>query len=285
MLKLGEIQTLTIIHIVSFGVYLSEPDNHTDRVLLPGKQVPYGAKEGDSLTVFVYRDSDDRIIATTRTPMLTLGQTAVLEVVSVGKIGAFLYWGLEKDLFLPFREQTGKIKKGDHILTALYIDKSERLCATMKVYPYLKTRSPYERGDEVQARIYEVDPRFGAYAAAQDRYSALIPPTEDLRSLRPGDVVSCRVTNVKEDGKLDLSMRQKSYVQMDEDAQRILELLARYQGVLPFTEKSDAALIMQETGLSKNAFKRAVGRLYKERKITLDDDHTIRSAEDAGKGC
>ena len=285
MLHLGTYQTLTIIRTVSFGVYLSEPDDHKNRVLLPKKQVPADAREGDALEVFLYRDSDDRMIATTHKPLITLGKTAVLTVAAVGKIGAFLSWGLEKDLFLPFREQTGKVRPGDRILAALYIDKSDRLCATMKVYPYLKTNAPYERGDQVSGRVYEVDPAHGAYVAVDDMYSAMIAPGEDLRSLKAGDVVTCRVVNVKEDGKLDLSMRRHAYEQMDEDALKILHLLSLYHGVLPFTEKSDPARIMQETGLSKAAFKRAVGRLYKERRITLDDDHTIRSAADADERC
>jgi uncharacterized protein len=272
MLKLGEKQTLQMVKKVEFGVYLADPENLNDtRVLLPRKQVPKGLKTGDQIEVFLYRDSDDRLIATVNSPMLTLGKVAVLEVAATSKVGAFLNWGLEKDLFLPYKEQTGRIHKGDQILAALYIDKSERLCATMKVYPYLERTQQYHRDDTVSARVYEVSERFGAYLAVDDKYQAMISPKQDIRSLRPGQVLECRVERVKPDGKLDLTQRDKAYRQIDKDAEKILELLDIYDGELPFNEKSDPQLIMEETGLSKNAFKRALGRLYKEKKITLGE--------------
>ena len=135
MLKLGEKQTLEIMKKVEFGVYLKNPADETgeERVLLPAKQVPAGASVGDELEVFLYKDSKDRLIATTNTPLLMMDEVKVLKVAQVGKMGAFLNWGLEKDLFLPFREQTGKVREGDECLVSLYIDKSSRLCATMKV--------------------------------------------------------------------------------------------------------------------------------------------------------
>ena len=141
MLHLGEYQELKIIKKVDFGVYLGEGE---ERVLLPKKEVPEGAKQGDALRVFLYKDSRDRMIATMREPKVTLGKVALLTVKEVGRIGAFLDWGLEKDLLLPFREQTRRVKAGEECLAALYIDKSQRLCATMNVYNYLGTRSPYQ---------------------------------------------------------------------------------------------------------------------------------------------
>jgi hypothetical protein len=275
-MELGKRQTLQIVKTVDFGVYLAEAGKEEERVLLPRKQVPAGAKIGSEVEVFLYKDSSDRIIATTTQPMLTLGETAVLKVVQTGKIGAFLDWGLEKDLFLPYKEQTAHVREGDNLIVALYIDKSERLCATMKVYPYLHNDSPYEKDDIVSGRVYEVSARFGAYIAVDDRYTAMISPKEDIAKLRPGQVIDARVVHVKEDGKLDLTMRQKAYLQMDTDAQMVYELFDSYDGVLPFTDKSDAQLIRDETGLSKNAFKRAVGRLYKERKITITDTEIRR---------
>ena len=131
-LKLGEKQTLIIVKKVEFGVYLATKEAPDDKVLLPAKQVPAGAKVGDEVEVFLYRDSSDRLIATTRTPKLIIGQVALLTVVQVGKVGAFLDWGLEKDLFLPFKQQTRKVKAGDQVLSSLYIDKSGRLCAITK---------------------------------------------------------------------------------------------------------------------------------------------------------
>ena len=138
--RLGKKQVLTVVKKVDFGVYLG---NDEERVLLPGKQVPEGTEIGDSVEVFLYKDSSDRLIATTREPKLMLGEMAVLTVADTNKYGAFLEWGLEKDLFLPFKQQTVKVKKGDKCLVSLYVDKSERLCATTQVYKMLKTNSPY----------------------------------------------------------------------------------------------------------------------------------------------
>ena len=273
MMKLGKRQSLTVKKKVDFGVYLTDKDSD-ERVLLPKKQVPDDIKTGDEIDVFLYRDSSDRLIATVNTPKIMLDEVRVLKVKETTKIGAFLDWGLEKDLFLPFKEQTGRIKAGDEILVRLYVDKSERLAASMKVYHYLKSNSPYNMEDHVKARIYEVSEKFGAYAAVEDEYSAMISPHEKISHLRPGDVVDVRVVGVKEDGKLDISLRDKAYLQMDEDARCVMELIERYNGELPFNDKADKELIMQETGLSKNAFKRACGKLYKERKITIAD--TIR---------
>ncbi len=266
----GQKQTLVMVKKVEFGVYLAESvTEKNEKVLLPAKQVPSGLKIGDEMEVFLYKDSKDRPIATVNTPKLMLGQTAKLRVASVGKVGAFLDWGLEKDLFLPFREQTIKVNEGDEVIVALYLDKSSRLCATMKVYPYLSTESPYAAEDEVTGMIYEISPNFGAFVAVDDKYSALIAKKELYGELKVLQQVTARVVKVKEDGKLDLSIRQKAHLQMDTDAQRLLELLSENGGKLPIGDKSAPELIREWTGMSKNEFKRAEGRLYKERKIQV----------------
>ena len=270
MFRLGERQELTVEKRVSFGVYLGEGEE--ERVLLPAKEVPEGTAVGDRLEVFLYKDSKDRLIATLRTPALTLYHTAVLPVKDVGKIGAFLDWGLEKDLLLPFHEQTRKVKEGDEVLVALYIDKSSRLCATMNVYPYLGKHSPYQINDQVKGRIYETSDNFGVFVAVDDRYSALIPRREAQGTFHIGDIIEARVTDVKEDGKLDLSVRKKAYLQMEDDAAAVLKVIEAYDGVLPFGEKVSPEIIRREFGLSKNAFKRAVGRLLKEDKIELTEN-------------
>ncbi|MBO5260253.1 MAG: RNA-binding protein [Agathobacter sp.] len=271
-MRLGEYQELIYVKKVQFGIYLAENQNDEERVLLPAKQVPEEARPGDRLKVFLYKDSKDRLIATTNVPKLTLGEFAPLTVKEVGKIGAFLDWGLEKDLFLPYREMTGRVEAGDEVLVTLYIDKSSRLCATMRgLYDLLKKDSPYQKGDTVTGRVYEFSDNFGAFIAVDDRYSARIANHEDHSFLRVGDVIEAKVSDVKEDGKLDLTLREKAYIQMDADGAKILELLDSYAGVLPFTEKASPEVIKRETGLSKNAFKRAVGHLYKERIIDLTD--------------
>ncbi|MGN1155766.1 MAG: S1 RNA-binding domain-containing protein [Agathobacter sp.] len=271
-MRLGEYQELIYVKKVEFGIYLAESQNAEERVLLPFKQVPEGVKLGDKVSVFIYKDSKDRMIATTNEPKLTLGSFAVLKVKEVGKIGAFLDWGLEKDLFLPFKEMRQKVQADDEVLVTLYIDKSERLCASMKgLYNLLSTDSPYQKDDMVTGRVYEFSDNFGTFVAVDDKYSARIPNHEDHSALRVGDIIDAKVVSVKPDGKLDLTLREKAYIQMDADAEKILELLEDYAGVLPFTEKASPEVIKRETGLSKNAFKRAVGHLYKERKVDITD--------------
>ena len=272
MMKLGKKQMLMVVKKVDFGVYLG---NEEERVLLPKKQVPEGIEIGDPVEVFLYKDSSDRLIATTNEPKLTLGELAVLTVADTGKYGAFLDWGLEKDLFLPFKQQTAKVAKGDKCLVTLYIDKSERLCATMKVYELLRKDSPYKKNDHVSGIIYETSPEFGVFVAVDSLYSALIPKKEVYGKLHVGQVVEARVTDVKEDGKLDLSVRERIPEQMDKDAKLIWERLEEYGGILPFTDKADPEVIKREFGLSKNAFKRAVGRLLKEEKIEITEKSIV----------
>lgn len=271
-MKLGEYQELVVVKEVEFGIYLAEQGEEETRVLLPKKQVPENIKIGDTLNVFLYKDSKDRLIATLQTPKLKLGEYATLKVVEVGKIGAFLDWGLEKDLFLPYKEMTEKVKQDDEIIVTLYIDKSHRLCASMEgLYDLLALDSPYQKEDIVHGRVYEFSDNFGTFIAVDDKYSAMIPKFEDTTKLHVGDWIEAKVTNVKPDGKLDLTLREKSYVQMDEDAQVVMQVIEEYAGVLPFTDKASPELILKETKLSKNAFKRAVGKLYKERKIEITD--------------
>lgn len=274
MIELGKKQILTIAKVVDFGVYLGEEKTagEKERVLLPKKQVPEGSKEGDQVEVFIYKDSMDRPIATVNEPLLTLGETAVLKVKEVGKIGAFLDWGLEKDLLLPFKEQTKKVHPGEEVLVALYVDKSNRLCATMKVYHYLKTNSPYVIGEQVEGYVYEISERFGVFVAVDYKYSGLIPKREAQGDYKAGQILSLRITEVKEDGKLTLSAKAKAYIQLKEDAEAVLETIREdFGGVLPFDDKADPDQIQREFGLSKNAFKRAVGHLYKTRQVEMKD--------------
>lgn len=270
---LGKKQTLMAVKKVDFGMYLGTEE---EKVLLPKKQVPEGLEIGDPVEVFLYKDSQDRIIATTNEPKITLGEVKILKVADTVRIGAFLDWGLEKDLLLPFKEQTGKVKKGDECLVSLYVDKSGRLCATMKVYDKLRTDSPYKKDDKVQGIVYEKSANFGCFVAVDDIYSALIPKKEVYKEFQVGERIEARVTEVKPDGKLNLDVREKINVQMDIDAKALLELIDEYDGTLPFTDKADPEYIKEETGLSKAAFKRAVGRLLKEGKIVITKGSIVR---------
>ncbi|WP_026498328.1 CvfB family protein [Butyrivibrio sp. WCD2001] len=272
MLRIGEKQELIIIKQVDFGVYLAEKQGDEDKVLLPKKQVPEGSEIGDKLTVFLYKDSDDRLIATTKTPKLMLGDVNMLTVTDVGKIGAFMDWGLEKDVLLPFREQTRKVKKGESVLCALYVDKSGRLAVTMNVYEFLRTDSPYHKDDRVRGTVYETSSNFGVFVAVDDIFSALIPKKELYGDIKIGDEITARVVEVRDDGKLTLSVREKAYLQIGSDAEAILEAMQENGGRFPFTDKADPQLIRDEMSMSKNEFKRAIGHLLKEGRIEIGTD-------------
>lgn len=273
MIELGKIQRLTIKRMTSVGAYLNEKDGKSDDdVLLPKKQIPEDKNIRDEIDVFIYRDSEDRIIATTKTPKLTLGELASLQVAEVSKIGAFLDWGLEKDLFLPFKEQTSPVRKGKKYLVGLYVDKSKRLCATMDISKLLSSDSPYKVDDRVQGTIYKIVEDLGALVAVDNKYHGLIPQNELYGAYKKGDKIEGRVVKVKEDGKLDISIREKSYIQMDEDSKLILGKLLLKGGKLPYNDNSDPELIKKEFNMSKRAFKRAIGKLFKEGKIKITED-------------
>ncbi|MCR5848997.1 MAG: RNA-binding protein [Lachnospiraceae bacterium] len=280
MLNIGQKQKLIAVKKVDFGVYFAEEGQKDNRVLLPGKEVPKDLSEGDSLELFLYRDSNDRIIATLRNPKIMTGELAPLKVREVTKIGAFLDWGLEKDLFLPFKEQTTKLNVGDEVLVRAYIDKSERICASMKIYKYLESKSDYQKDDWVNARVYEISDNFGAFCAVDDRYSALIPKKEITSEIHVLDRFEARVTGVAEDGRLNLATRDKAYMTIDKDADYVMYLIRSYDGVLPFNDKASPEIIKRECNMSKNQFKRAVGHLLKKGEIVIKEK-TINSIDRA----
>lgn len=278
-MRLGYMQTLVAVKKTDFGLFLTDIEKKDDKnralgdeVLLPKNQVTEDMRVGSEIEVFLYKDSEDRMIATRLVPYIKIGEIKKLRVKEVNKIGAFLDWGLPKDLLLPFKEQIYDIKSGDEILVTVYIDLSDRLCATMDLYSRLSLLPPYQRDDMVKGTVYQVHEQFGAYVAVDNKYSALVPKKELHRELKPGDEIEARVLEVKEDGKLDLSLRQKAYVQMDADSALILDKLKQAGGSLPYQDKSSAEEIKEEFNLSKAAFKRAIGRLYKERAIVIEKD-------------
>ena len=287
MIELGRIQTLKIECIKEHGAYLIDagielpplPELEcyrnrvldAEHVLLPKNQLG-DAAVGDLLRVFLYKDSEDRPIATTTLPPISLGEVGELTVTQVNSVGAFLDWGLAKDLLLPYRQQTRMVNAGDSVLVSPYIDKSSRLCATMKVYHFLRTDSPYQKDDRVTGQVYETSDNFGAFVAVDMQYSALIPKKELFLPLFPGKMVEARVSRVLEDGKLTLSLREKAHIQMDSDSALIYSALKSAGGFLPYHDKSPAEDIKSRFGLGKNAFKRAIGHLYREKLIVISDD-------------
>ena len=218
-------------------------------------------------------------------PYISVGETALLTVTDVNQIGAFLDIGLPKELLLPYAEQKRKVKKGDRVLVTMYIDKSGREAVTMNVYPHLRTNSAYRKGQTVTGIAYDTSRNFGVFVAVRGKstlyaddghpmtlwYSGLIPAREVPENIKIGDEVTARVSEVKPDGKLTLSVRKKAYLQMNKDADKVEEIIRKkYHGVLPFDDKADPETIKEVFGISKAAFKRAVGALYKKERISIE---------------
>lgn len=270
MIEVGKYLTLKVLRMKDFGVYLGEEEEE-EAVLLPRKQVPEHTKVGDTIEVFVYRDSRDRKIATTNRPYLTVGEIGVLKVVSVAGIGAFMDCGLERDILLPFKEQTTRVAEGESYPVYMYVDKSDRLCVTMRLYQHLDMNSPYKKNDMVRGIVYEYKDHMGAFILVEGKYSGLVPKKELYQKVSVGEEIEGRIMNVREDGKLDISLRKVAYVQMNEDAGRIEQRMDELGGILPFTDKASPEKIKEEFGMSKNEFKRAVGHLLKAGKIEITD--------------
>lgn len=270
MIEIGKKQVLRVIKKVEFGVYVGFKEE--DKILVPKRYVPKDIQEGDNLEVFVYRDSEDRLIATTATPLISVGKLARLKVKAISKIGAFMDWGLEKDLFLPYKQQMCTVEVNDEYLVGLYVDKSDRLCATMKVEKYLTEAEGYLPDREVEGSIYEIKEGLGAFIAVDDKYFGLVPSYDIHERIKVGMKVKARVTKVREDGKLNLSLKQKAYIQMEDDSAKVLKVLNEYGGELPYGEKVSPEIIKKDFNLSKNAFKRALGRLLKEGKIKINEN-------------
>jgi len=277
MIRLGEIQTLKTINKTPQGIYLNEPEPGPEEVadvLLPKKFVSEGLEEGQLIEVFVYRDSEDRMVATTRTPLIKMGEIAWLKVVDMTTRGAFLDWGLERDLFLPTKESTTTVKKGQKCLVGLYVDRTGRLCATMNLYRLLDHNAPYQLEEWVEGTIYDLKDGFGAFVAVDDRFSGLIREREITTPLTIGTTVKARVIEVREDGKLTLSLRDKAHKMIDGDAAKLHEALIKAGGTLMLDDHSDPNEIKAILGMSKKAFKRAVGRLLRDGIIEKTERHT-----------
>ena len=281
----GRIQTLQIFRLTPYGAYVGLPDMDPDyAILLPAKQVPEGAKAGDTVTVFTYRDSEDRPVATTRKPLAEAGSFAYLKVKAATKIGAFLDWGLEKDLFVPFKEQEEKLEAGREVMVYIYLDKADRLLATTRIYDHLSPapKGAFRKNDEVTAAVYRTQRDFGVFAAVlpkedaakkgrayRDLYFGLVPKEMVFTKYRVGDIFAGRVIRVREDGKLDLSTRKRAFEQLDADGEVILKKAMEYGGELPFSDSASPEIVKRELGMSRNAFKRALGHLYKEHRVEI----------------
>lgn len=273
MIELGKFQTLYVRKIVSCGVYVAESAaTSTKMVLLPKKHVPSNVKVGDSVHVFIYRDSEDRLIATTYKPKITIGQIAELTVVHIDKNGVFLDMGLDRDLFLPFAQQTKALYVGDSALVAMYIDKSGRLCATMRLFDYLRTDSPYQVGEKTIGTVYLVHNELGIFIAVDDQYAGMIYRKNTCDIPAVGDRIDVIIQKIRPDGKLVLSNRLAPKLQIASQAEELCAWLSRNNGVIPFNDKADPMVIRNAFNMSKADFKRAIGRLLKEGKVVIKEN-------------
>lgn len=272
MFKIGEIQKAYVNRFSDFGAYLSNEPNGEVEVLLPKKFVPKTIEVDDELDVFIYHDSEGRLTATTQKPLLTLGKIGLLEVVSSIKNGYFLNMGLDKDLYMPYNETKGHPQKGRKVLVKVVLDQNNQLSASMKVFNHLEDAKHLKVGEHVKGTVYEIKDEMGAFFAIEDNYHGLIPKHELYKEIKEGAVLEARITKVREDGKVNLSIREKAAVQINSDLDVILKALDLSGGVLYLNDESKPEDIKRKLNLSKRAFKRAVGRLLKEGKIQIFED-------------
>ncbi len=274
MIEIGKVNKLQIKRFTSVGIYLNEigaDDKETD-ILLPKSQIPKQVNTGDELEVFVYRDSGDRKIATVNRPTLQVGEMGFLPVVSKTKIGYFMDWGLEKDVLLPFAEAIGHLEKGRNYLVHLYLDKSNRVCASMRIKERLLPNDRFVENDMVKGVIYTINRDFGAFVALEQKYDAMLPKDEMFGIFEIGDELDFRVKRIREDGKIDLSLRDRGHLQMSKDEETIFKKLQENNGFLPLNDSSDPEVIRKVLNMSKAGFKRAAGGLYRQRMILIQDD-------------
>jgi len=271
MIDIGRFHNLPVIKTVDFGAYLDAGEDI--EILLPRKDIPETCEVGDKIEVFVYHDSDERLIATTQKPLAVVSQIAFLMVKSVTKVGAFLDWGLPRDLFVPFREQQQKMVAGQTYAVYVYIDeKSNRIAASSRIDGFLKDQSPeFEEAQEVELIIVDSTP-LGYKAIIDNRWIGILYHSEIFQELEMGLKIRGFIKKIREDNKIDLSLHGPGYRKVDNIAFEILEQLKKFQDNIDISDKSSPELIYQLFGVSKKVFKRAIGSLYKQRLISMEDD-------------
>lgn len=268
-MKIGTFQTLKVDRLTDPGAYLT--DGRED-VLLPTKYIPVGTRKGDEVKVFIYRDSEDRVICTTQKPFAQVNQFAYLKVKDTGNVGAFLDWGIDKDLLVPFREQKNKLQRGQWVLVYLFLDeKTDRLAATAKVGKYFNTEPLVEEGEEVDLLIANTTD-LGVNVVINNRYKGLIYENDLFHDVLEGDRIKGFVKTIRPDGKIDVSLRKEGLENLELGAQQILDELKKNGGYLPLHDKSDPEEIQSSLQMSKKNFKRSVGILYKKKLISLEKD-------------
>ncbi len=275
MILIGEYNELKVSKKVDFGYYVE--DNFGDEVLLPNSAVKgHEIKEGDTVEVFIYRDSKDRLISTLKKPLITVGEIAYLEVVSQNNIGAFVNIGLERDLFVPLREQSFKLKEGKKYLFYMYVDKTDRLAGTARIDSYLAMaeEGTYKSSDEVTAIVYDTCENGTLNVMVDGKYRGLILANEHFEFIYPGQEIQARVKIVYEDGTLGITTRKKRLDEREVLTEKILNYLKENGGFMPFNDKSSSEDIKKEFNTSKNYFKMTLGGLMKQKLITQDKEGT-----------
>ena len=275
MIDIGRINTLTALRETSVGYFLGDPtDRHTDAddILLPNKYVPNTLRVDDQIDVFVYNDSEDRPVATTLRPAIKRNEFAALQVVAVSNTGAFLDWGLEKDLLMPYREQGHPVEVGEWCVVFMYLDEdTNRLVASNRINRFLDPDvSDLEVGEEVRLLAYE-QTDLGINVIIENRYKGLIYANETFRKVQPGDSLIGYIKHIREDGGIDVRLQRVGFENVEPNAQRIMALLKAENGFLPLTDKTEPEVIYDTLEMSKKTFKKAIGTLYRERKITLEE--------------
>jgi len=267
----GEFNLLTAKRRTLNGYYLIDDENL--EVLLPNKYVPSGMKPGDEISVFIFKDSEDRLTATTIKPYIMLNEFAVLEVVDINPVGAFLDWGLEKDLLVPYSEQTSKMKVGGSYPVYLYLDeKTQRLVASGRINKFLELEDiTVNNGDEVELLICN-STDLGIVVIINDMHSGLLYDNELFQAVTPGERIKGWIKNVRPDNKIDVSLQRQGYINVEPNANKILQKLKDNDGFLNITDKSDPIIILAKLEMSKKTFKKAVGSLYKQKIIKIEKD-------------
>ena len=269
-IRLGKYNQLEVVKEVDFGVYLDGDED--GEILLPKRYVPEGCVPGDMLNVFIYLDMDERLVATTLEPYVQVGEFACLEVAWVNQFGAFLNWGLMKDLFVPYREQKAKMVKGGKYMVYAYIDEeSYRIVASAKVERFLsKDRPEYEPGEEVDILVWQRTD-LGYKVIVDNKFGGMLYHNEIFQPLQPGKQLRAYIKQVREDGKIDVELQKGGYKKIDDFAETLLRYIESQGGYTDLNDKTDAAVIYNAFGVSKKTFKKAVGDLYKKRLIVLEE--------------
>jgi uncharacterized protein len=270
---LGHVVKLPVRRLGPPGAFLAFDPEDKATILVPKLEVPEGTKEGDELEVFVYLDSEDRPIATTGEPKITLGEVSFLKVTDMTDFGSFVDWGLMKELLVPLAEQTKKMELGARYPIGVIIDDTGRLAGTMRVSEMLKEKVVFKQDEWVMGEAWRKEPEIGLFVIVEQRSVGLVPH-EEPHELAIGDSARFRVTNVLPDGKIELSLRAPAHIELEKDADKILSILGRADPP-KLGDHSSPDEIREHLGLSKKAFKRAVGRLLQNKRVTIDENRVV----------